>query len=219
MGIKIPISLYRHIVTWFMNHNCERFQAYLTMTGRLTLARQLGHGVDAHSLYASDSRIPSGIDFHNFFQTMLASAVWHDLLGFPPTLLDSMTSRHRGIAESGGSAQVNGTLVKHETGPDAKDIAAEVAKIIIPEFHRMHSQTRANDLASFLDTIGLDLQTPISHPLEQTTAHVTHPSRIDALRKFCRDNNATFNHQQQALAVELMASGNSSILLIGPTGK
>jgi hypothetical protein len=216
LRIKIPISLWRHVVTWFMNHNCGRFQASLALAGKSVLAYQLGHGDKAHGLYAGDSRIPSGVDFHRFFQTMLASAVWHDLVGFPPTLLNSMTQRYQNIPESGRSnqnviAQVNNTL------PNAQDIAAEVAKLIFPEFHRMHTQTRANDLASFLDAIGLDLQTPPSLPLEQIT-HVAHPSRIGALRKFLQDDKATFKHPQQALAVEFMASGNPSVLFVGPTG-
>jgi hypothetical protein len=215
LGIKIPISLYRHIVTWFMNHNYARFEKYLSMTGRSVLAMQLGHGVNTHSLYASDSRLPSGIDFHRFFQTMLASAVWHDLLGYPPTLLDSMTSHQRSVME----CSTNGVTVTSANIPvDIKATAAEVTKMILPEIRQMLAHTRANDLASFLDVVGIGLQTPASHSRDCVVSHVMHPSRLATLRGFMQDNEATFNHPHQALAVELIASGTLSILLIAPTG-
>lgn len=220
LQIKIPISLWRHIVTWFLNHNCSRFQEYLTLAGKSILAYQSGHGPKSHSLYAGDSRIPGGIDFHSFFQTMLASGVWHELLGFPPVLLDSMTQTRTRVT---GSSVITDTAfdkgdVRTSILADAKLIATEVAKAIIPDFHRMHAQTRANDLASFLHVLGLDLRTCSSLPFEKTPTHVAHPSRILALRQFLRDDKATFKHPQQALAVELMASGYSSVLLIAPTG-
>jgi hypothetical protein len=48
--------------------------------------------------------------------------------------------------------------------------------------------------------------------------HTSHPSRLRDLRAFLQDSKAAFKHPQQALATELIASKNPSILLIGPTG-
>jgi hypothetical protein len=216
LGVKIPISLWRHVVTWFVNHNCHQFQAHLTRAGRSVLATQSGHGLRAHGLYAGDSRIPAGIDFHVFFDTMLASGVWHEILGFPPLLLNSMVRQQKGISDSSGTSAFTATKASSVLA-EVKDIAAEIASTIIPEFHRMHRQARANDLASFLEATGLDIPTPPSSGTEVLT-HIVHPSRLAALRRFMKDDQATFKHPQQALAVELIASGNPSILLIAPTG-
>jgi hypothetical protein len=219
MHVKISVSRWRHVVTWFMNHNSCLFQKYLTQTAASVLATQMGHSEVTHDLYAGDARVPSGIGFHSFFQTMLTSAVWHKLLGFPPTLLTSMTQHYPGLSELGHNGSPGVVAVKTKAHSDAKEIAAEVLKMITPELQRLHTQTRANDLASFLNILGLDIQTPLSRPFTKLETHITHPSRITALRRFLRDDNATFKHSQQALAVELMASGNSSILLISPTGE
>jgi hypothetical protein len=215
LGIKISIGLWRHIVTWFMNHNCSRFQESLSLSGRSILAIQMGHSNKAHALYAADSRLPSGMDFHIFFQTMFASAFWHDLLGFTPTLLNSMKLHGPRIPQQ---AEAHVVAPRNATLPTAKDIAAEVMGIILPEMQRMHTQTRANDLASFLDVIGFDLQTSLSQPPAPPPTQVVHPSRIAALRRFLHDVGASFKHPQQGLAVELMANGNSSLLLVAPTG-
>jgi hypothetical protein len=215
LGIKISVSLWRHIVTWFMNHNIARFERYLTSTGPSVVAFQMGHDPKTHSLYAGDSRLPSDVDFHRFFQDMLASAVWHGLLGFPPTLLSDMKQRYSVNAEFGQKAS---DLVRtHVAQPTAPGIASEILTTLIPEIHRIYTQSRANDVASFLDAIGLDLRAPQSQPTVQVS-HVAHPSRILALRKFLGDDRATFKHAQHALAVEFMASGNPSILLVSPTG-
>jgi hypothetical protein len=95
-----------------------------------------------------------------------------------------------------------------------------VKKTLIPEIVRATIQTRANDLASLLDAVGLKMQTPVSRPAQDVAplTHIMHPSRLRDLRAFLGDNNAAFKHTQQALATELIASKNPSILLVGPTG-
>ena len=80
----------------FLNHHAVKFQEHLAMANRATLAVQMGHGETTHNLYAGDARLPSGIDFHLFFRSMKTSGIWHELLGFPPTLSQDMnaTSSH-----------------------------------------------------------------------------------------------------------------------------
>jgi hypothetical protein len=47
----------------------------------------MGHGEKIHALYATDDRLPAKIDFHTFYQTMRASGIWHELVGFKSNLL------------------------------------------------------------------------------------------------------------------------------------
>jgi hypothetical protein len=220
LGVKISVSRWRHIVTWFMNHNSNHFQAYLTNAAQSTLARQMGHTSRTHSLYSSDSRLPSSIDFHNFFQTMLCSAIWHELLGFTPTLLNAMTHFQPGLSElrRGGSLGFLEASGNMPAPPSAQEIAIEIVRLITPEIARIYTHSRANDLASFLHLMGIDVQTPLSRPLPPPPLYTVHPSRAGALRRFLKDEKATFKHPQQALAVEFMAQGNSSLILISPTG-
>jgi hypothetical protein len=221
LGIKISISRWRHIVTWFMNHHCGRLQAYLTLSGQSVLARQMGHDMHTHGLYSADSRLPGCMDFHKVFQTMLSSAVWHEILGFNPTLLNAMTHVHPGLSELRRVNDPRLTVTNRNTSalPTAKEIAIEVTKFITPELDRICTHSRANDLASFLDVMEVDVRTPISRPLPQLSSYIAHSSRVGALRRFLKDENATFKHPQQALAVEFMANSNSSLLIIAPTGK
>jgi hypothetical protein len=218
LNVKIPIRLWRHIANWFLNYHSIR-SLYSTALSRMALAKQSGHNITSHSLYAPDSRLPGGIDVHEFFSTMHLSGGWHNLLGFPPTLLEDMScSSGAGVFSP---LQIDKTNSRNQDRPipSPETIAEAVKNIIVPEVVRIQTQTRANDLASLLDAIGYDLRSPASCKLEQPVTHILHPSRLRDLRTFLEDNRATFKHAQQALATELIASKNPSILLIGPTGK
>src|SRR5262249_42142928 len=102
----------------------------------------------------------------------------------------------------------------------ASNIVEGIKRELMPNIVRAIVQTRANDLASLLDVIGLDVQTPAAWPVMDLLriTHITHPSRLRDLRIFLQDDDAAFRHPQQALATEVIASKNQSILLIGPTG-
>jgi hypothetical protein len=219
LGVKISISLWRHISTWFLNYHSVRFHELVTPSDRSALAAQSGHNVETHALYAPDARLPGGIDFHVFFSTMRISGAWHNLLNFRSTLARDLSI---GDVLTSTSKQLDLT-VDHPQGrphfPSAEVIAEAVRKLVIPDFVRLQSQTRANDLASLLDAVGCDLRSPSSHSLAQPVTYIMHPSRLLDLRKFLADDCAAFKHTQQALATELIASKNASILLIGPTGK
>ena len=77
---------------WFLNYYVIKFQEHLALSNKAVLAAQMGHGELMHSLYAGDERLPSGIDFHIFFSSMKTSRIWHELLGFPPTLFHAMNA-------------------------------------------------------------------------------------------------------------------------------
>src|SRR6201999_2319547 len=94
LGIRITISLWRHIATWFLNHHSVRHQESVTLSNRAMLASQTGHGEKMHGSYGGDARIPSDTDFHIFFGTMKLSGVWHELLGFDPELSNAMGATH-----------------------------------------------------------------------------------------------------------------------------
>jgi len=97
-------------------------------------------------------------------------------------------------------------------------IAEAVKKTLIPDMVQLISQTHANNLASLLDAVGVDIQSPVSWPLGEPVTHLLHPSQLWDLKKLLGDDRVTFRHTQQALAAELITSRNPSILLIGPTG-
>ena len=224
LKVKISISLWRHVVTWFLNHNPASFSDYLALSNRTVLATQMGHSEAVHALYASDSRLPAKIDLHIFFQTMRTSGLWHELVGLKSNLLQDMnnsrsstvTDRHQPHRLAIGHAP-NGTELLSSTS--ITHITEAVKKVLVPEIVQAISQTRANDLASLLDAIGVNVQTPVSpSALDLSLTYITHPSRLQDLQKFLGDNDATFKHPQQALATKLIASKNPSILLIGPTG-
>ena len=229
LDVKISISLWRHIATWFLNHNSANFFDYLALsTGSgSALASQMGHSEAIHSLYASDARLPARVDFHIFFQTMRTSGTWHEVLGLESNLLQDMNCRNardltgvqRNLPSDNTSGHSSDTTSLLSPG-SISCVAEAVKKTLMPEIVRAIVQTRANDLASFLDSIGISVQTPVSRPLPDSAplTHTSHPSRLRDLRAFLGDNNAAFKHMQQALATELIASKNPSILLIGPTG-
>ena len=217
VGIKMPINLWRHIVKWFISNNYERFRVYLTTTSQSILAMQSGHNVVTHSLYASDARLPNGINSSSVFQAMSVSGVWHALLGFPRTLLDSITTHcptsvsHTQPHSRAAPSQNNYDRVVVErrfpTTTPTKSIAKDVATQLITEFTRMQSLAH-EDVFSFADLICQD----------PPTTTFPHPSLINALRQFLQNENAHFKHPQQAQAAELMAKGDVSFLLVGPTG-
>src|ERR1700727_241367 len=62
-------------------------------------------------------------------------------------------------------------------------IAEAVKKTLIPDMVRLISQTRANDLASLLDAVGVDVRSPVSRPLGEPVTHLLHPSRLRDLKK------------------------------------
>jgi hypothetical protein len=218
LNIKISISLWRHIVTWFLNCVSARLIDFNSRSYRSALAFQSGHGEGAHSLYAGDARLPAGIDFHDFFRSMCASGTWHDLVGFSQShLLEAMNcapSRKR-IMPPVDPSVPGGSLPPINTGK----IAEDVKKMILPDLIHAISQSRANDLAFFLDGMGVNVQSPPSQALTQPVSHMMHPSRLADLRTFLGDDSATFKDPQQALALELISEKHLSILLIGPTGE
>lgn len=225
LGVEISISLWRHIVTWFLNHHSARFHNHLALSNRSALAIQMGHSETTHSLYAADSRLPSKIDYHVFFQTMRTSGIWHDLLGLTSKLLRDMSPlSHIPLLPS---SRVDSDQLRFTPDHDSRyvlskasivDLTEEVKKTLIPEIIRINTQSRANDLASILDTVGFNLETPLSPVYPPAVTHFLHPSRLQDLRAFLGDKNAVFKHTQQALAVELIADKSLSILLVGPTG-
>jgi len=149
---------------------------------------------------------------------MRISASWHDLLGFSSTLLRDMSIGCDVVMKHQGQFNRIEQQSLDQSFPSVKAIAEAVKKSLIPDMVRIQAQTRANDLAWLLDAVGYDLHSPPSRPLAQPVTHIMHPSRLQDLRNFLEDDRAAFKHTQQALAVELIASKNPSILLIGPTG-
>jgi hypothetical protein len=218
LGIKINISLWRHIVTWFLNHHSVRLESLLSHSDKAALAAQMGHGERTHALYAGDERLPHSIDFHVCYATIRMSASWQRLLGFE-------TTRFSGIP--GGLSAVVPHHTNGECSAEARPLLTQVTEIveqvkasIIPELVRMLSHTRANDLASLLTTFGVDPQKQAGEPgNEDATRVVPHPSRLRDLRRFLCNDEAFFKTPQQAEAVEIIASKPASLLLIGPTGK
>jgi hypothetical protein len=221
LGVKMSISLWRHVVTWFLNYHLAHCPDHSALSTRSALAFQMGHNDGTHSLYAVDARLPAKIDFHVFFQTMRASGIWHDLVGLKSDLLRNMSrpsTRAEAVLEQSNSHADNALVTTHLSSASIAAIAAQVRKELVPEIVRVIVQTRANDLASLLDAVGLHIQSPLSPPIQEPVTHLLHPSRLHDLRKFLADDNAAFRHTQQALATELIAGKNPSILLIGPTG-
>jgi hypothetical protein len=221
LNIKISISLWRHIVKWFLDHHTAYLRDHTALSIQPALAFQMGHNEKTHSLYAVDARLPAKIDIHVFVQTMRASGMWHDIVGLKSNLLRDMSrssTQAPSILEHSNCQTGRALVATHLSPASIATIAAEVRKELVPEIVRVMAQTRANDLASLLDAIGINVQSPVSRPILDPVTHMLHPSRLRDLRRFLGDNNAAFKHTQQALATELIASKNPSILLIGPTG-
>jgi len=217
LGIKMPVSLWRQVATWFLNYHSVQFREYHNQL-RSSLATQSGHSEEIHSLYASDVRLPAGIDFHVFFDTMRTSGIWHSLVGFSefsqPSLLEAM--RHKG--KIGLPVALPTTSESNGSIPSAADIAEEVKRTILPDVLQAVSQSRANDLACLLDSLGMNLESPPSQALTQPVTHMMHPSRLRDLRMFLKDDSATFKDPQQSLALELIRGKEPSLLVVGPTG-
>jgi hypothetical protein len=100
----------------------------------------------------------------------------------------------------------------------AVDIAEEVKRKIFPEILQAISQSRANDMACLLNSLGMNIQSPPSQALVQPVTHVMHPSRLQDLRKFLKDGSASFKDPQQSLALELICGKAPTLLVIAPTG-
>lgn len=217
LGISINLSLWRHIVTWFLNHHAVKFHEFLSLSNRAVLAAQMGHSEATHGLYAADARLPAGIDFHVCFQSMKTSGIWHDLLGFPPVLVNR-------IQESANS--ITSFSHKHGAAPaptnngSTSDVSSVFKSAILPELSRMQSRDRAADFASllhFMKTEGGQVASGMCKDLIGTMS--VHPHRLIALRRLLRDESAFFKTPQQAEAVEAIASQEPSLLIIGPTSQ
>ena len=217
LDIRITISSWRHIATWFLNHHAVKFQEHLAMVNRATLAVQMGHGETTHNLYAGDARLPSGIDFHVFFRSMKTSGIWHELLGFPPTLSKDMntTSSHRSIQDPPSPPPV-GKQLATITPTSMVSTLEDIKTSLLPDLLRLINQTRANDIATLLSSIGIK-----PHPTASTYDGrdiIASPSRLSDLRNFLNNPDARFKTSQQAEVSEAIAVGEPSLLVIGPTG-
>ena len=221
LNIKISISLWRHIATWFLNYHSIGFHEHHPLSGRAALAAQSGHSEGIHALYAADVRLPSGIDFHKFFDTMRTSGTWHSLVGFPnfsrPSLLEAMRHMPCQTKTSPPSESVS-TAVHGRSSLSTVDIAEEVKRMILPDILQAITQSRANDISHLLDSLGINLQSPPSRALTQPVTHIMHPSRLRDLQIFLKNDSASFKHPQQVLALELICGKEPSLLVIGPTG-
>jgi hypothetical protein len=184
------------------------------------LAAQSGHSEAIHGLYASDARLPAGMDFHVFFDSMRTSGIWHNLVGFSPfsqpSLLEAM--ERKGKVASPVVLPTTSEGVVTRSLPSATDIAEEVKRIIFPDILQAVSQSRANDMACLLHSLGINVQSPSSQGLTQPVTHMMHPSRLRDLRTFLKDDSATFKDPQQSLALELIRGKEPSLLVVGPTG-
>lgn len=202
MGIKITLALWRHIVTWFLNHHTVQSQ------GRVTSLHP----------YLSDSRPSAGLSYCTFVETMRMSGIWHKLVKFGrSTLLDDMDGpkSYLDTDTTPGSVILSDRV---DQGLIAMDIAEAIKKKVVPRLFSLYSHARAKDLASFRDATSLNPHRAISTQRQPVT-HLLHPSRLRDLRRFLHDEQASFKDPQQALAVELVARRNISFLLISPTGE
>jgi hypothetical protein len=218
LGIKMPVSLWRQVATWFLNYHSVRFLEYHDQSSRSSLAAQSGHSEEIHALYASDIRLPAGIDFHVFFDTMRTSGIWHSLVGFSDGLQPSLLEAMRHKSKIGLPVALPMASESNASIPSATDIAEAVKRTILPDILQAVSQSRANDLACLLNSLGMNLDSPPSQALTQPVTHMMHPSRLRDLRTFLKDNFATFKDPQQSLALELIRGKEPSLLVVGPTG-
>ena len=219
LKIKISIGLWRHIVTWFLNHHSVRFQEHHKLLNRASLAAQSGHSEGMHTQYAADVRLPAGIDFHAVFDTMRTSGVWHSLVEFSnfsqPSLLEAMRCMP---SEVDGAVPILPAVENVSRGSFTTDVLEVLKRTVLPDFIKAISQSRANDLACLLDSVGINVESPPSRPLSQPVSYMIHPSRLHDLRTFLKDGSASFKNPQQAEALELIQEREPSLLVIGPTG-
>ena len=228
LDIRITVGSWRHIATWFLNHHAVKFQEHLAMANRATLAAQMGHGETTHNLYAGDARLPTGIDFHVFFRSMKTSGIWHELLGFPPTLSADMntTGSHHSIQNTPLPPPRRRLAT---TAPMSVELTLEGIKTsLLPDLLRLINQTRANDIATVLSSIGVKPQSSTLssigvEPQSSTSTYVGRritpsPSRLSDLRNFLNNPDARFKTSQQAEVSEAIAVGEPSLLVISPTG-
>jgi hypothetical protein len=225
LGIKIPISLWRHIQAWFMNHNATRFEASLSQNSKAVMAAKMGHSQQIHSLYASDGRLPGNVDFHAFFQMMVTSAVWHHLLGFSPDLLDAMTiTLHPSTILQRSNLNFSDTQpllpISRSPSLSINSLTDQIATLLIADIPSLSSKSFTQDLVDFVDATGLQIRNDLSsfQPGTDIFNYTTHPSRLLHLRTFMNDDLATFKGCHQALTTELLASRSCNLLLISSTG-
>jgi hypothetical protein len=177
-----------------------RFREYHNQLSRSSLAAQSGHSEGVHTLYASDVRLPAGTDFHVFFDTMRTSGIWHSLVGFwhfqQPSLLEVMNRKGETALPTASPTTSEGDV----SIPSATEIADEIKRMVLPDILQAVSQSRANDLAGLLNSLGLKLDSPPPQALAQPVSHMLHPSRLRDLRTFLKDDSVTFKDPQQSLA-------------------
>jgi hypothetical protein len=221
LNIRMTVRLWRDVATWFLDYHSIRFNKYLPLS-RSLLAFQSGHSPGMHAQYASDVRLPSGIDFHIFFDTMRLSGAWHRLVDFShfsqPTLLEAISHilypRVIGLPSSTSRDPEGSTFVSRIV-----KVADEVKRQILPDIFRAISRSCENDLGNLLHSVGVAVASPPSQALTQPVTHLMHPSCLRDLRTFLRNDSASFKDPQQALALELIRGKEPSVLVVGPTGK
>ncbi|KAF9487665.1 hypothetical protein BDN71DRAFT_602419 [Pleurotus eryngii] len=207
---KISIALWRHLATWFINHRMPHPNSKtMLLQAGIQALRAAGQVEQANLPRRLTSRSSTDDSHLLFFNTMLVSAFWHAELGDNRLLhamnaiKDSETNTHTPF-----SSDVRRSLTT--------DIIHAIRADAIPQVISRHQEARETNLGSFRDAAALDLSTGAG-PLQPIT-HFLHPSRLLDLRQFLKDPQARFKDPQQALATELIASRNTSFILIGPTG-
>lgn len=225
LGIKIRIGLWRHLVTYLLNLNGIALANHLASPSRAAQSAQMGHSEKTHRLYAGDSRLPSQIDLHTCIQTMRLSTAWHRLIGYKGPCPFDRVGPQRSLEPCTVASLASQTEALDFVLSDLGDVIVEqLLQKALPEFVRIYSQTRANDLATLIHATGLgrNVNETYHEKDRRSSGSVTqlvHPSRLYYLRQLIADPNASFQDAEEALAVELIAQKAPCVLFITTTGK
>jgi hypothetical protein len=208
LGVELPLRKMRQVINYFTSANADLFPSVDVRTNAAHV--QAGHtAMTSSKHYAGDATIPSGVHMDILKGTMLASGVWHELIGLSTEIKDSFAFGRRPcdtVVQMANIPSVNISELARLLNPAIKSLGIDITGSVQEFIFNSVAEARAVKLSEQLPRgIGGSYN---AIPL----------SRLAALRDFLGDPNATWKSSEQAQATDAMIRREEHLIYQSNTG-
>lgn len=213
--IPMSLGLYRQTMAFIFQCNNILFQ----QQDESVTADQMGHSKSMnHGHYGSDERFPLGLNDHLFQSTALLSAKYHLLLGFPPTLLKSITAGRekqtnilatvdaitQGHYVFPGQQVIQGQLgIMPRNAPaiTVPGLAQAITEDLMPSISLSLNRAISQSVAAFANIAFPQLSPPVER-VNRTVIRPPHPSLLPKFHQFLQLMGESRSHTNLLVVLE-----------------